>query len=149
MAPLLSLRVNEPLEAGQTTIFSTLNSSLGLARPPLLLRPGRIPKSSSQADTVLGRRLVGSTNERQVISLFATFQLASSTLGEPGDNDNIVERVVIEEEELELEDESEYIPQHRYSYLREYKLAAIDYFQTTQKKLKDDTYKRLSCRYAA
>jgi hypothetical protein len=41
MAPVPRLRPNEPLESGQTTILSTLNSALTCARPPppLRLRP--------------------------------------------------------------------------------------------------------------
>ena len=54
------------------------------------------------------------------------------------------------EEELEDEDDkSKYIPRRRYAYSREHKLAAIDYFQTTWKKTKDDGFKRLSTRFAA
>ena len=43
----------------------------------------------------------------------------------------------------------EYIPTKRYSYSREHKLAAIDYFQTTWRDLEDGTHERLSKRYAS
>jgi hypothetical protein len=76
MAPLPRLRANEPLEAGQTTIFSTLNGGLGVARPLPPPRLGPKPKINGKADTVLGRRLTGGQNERQVVELFTTCQLA-------------------------------------------------------------------------
>jgi len=87
MAPLPRLRFDEPLEAGQTTIFSTLNGGLGVARPPLPPHPGRKPKINGKANTILGRRLIGGQNERQVIELFATCRLAQSDTAEPGDDD--------------------------------------------------------------
>jgi hypothetical protein len=71
--------------------------------------------------------MIGGANERQVVELFANFQLVTSSSGEPSDSD-IANRVVVIEEELEVEDESKYIPQRRYAYSREYKLAAINYF---------------------
>ena len=43
----------------------------------------------------------------------------------------------------------EYLPTKRYSYSREHKLAAIDYFQTIWKENKDGTHKRLLNRYAS
>jgi hypothetical protein len=70
--------------------------------------------------------MIGGANERQVVELFANFQLVTSSSGEPSDSD-IANRVVVIEE-LEVEDESKYIPQRRYAYSREYKLAAINYF---------------------
>ena len=76
MAPMPRLRASEPLEAGQTTIFSTLNGALALAKPTPPPRPGPHPKSTGQADTVLGRRLVGGLNEKQTLQLFATIRLA-------------------------------------------------------------------------
>ena len=54
-----------------------------------------------------------------------------------------------EEDEEQEEDQYEYIPTKRYSYSREHKLAAIDYFQTTWKENKDGTPERLSLRYAS
>ena len=125
MAPLPRLRANEPLEAGQTTIFSTLNSGLSLQRPPATLRPRRTPKWSSQANTVLGRRIVGGQNEKQVIELFATVRLAQSDDAKLGDIDVANGITTIEEDE---EDKFEYIPRRRYAYSREHKLAVIDYF---------------------
>lgn len=45
--------------------------------------------------------MVGEINERQVLELFANFQLATISSGEPGDDDVTNRVVVIEEEELE------------------------------------------------
>jgi hypothetical protein len=45
--------------------------------------------------------------------------------------------------------DGDYIPTKRYSYSQEHKLAAIEYFQTTWRELKDGTYERLSNRYAS
>jgi hypothetical protein len=148
MAPLPRLRASEPLEAGQTTIFSTLNGGLGVAKPPAPPRSGPTPKTSGKADTVLGRRLVGGQNERQVVELFATCRLAQGDTAELGDDDVANGVAVIEEELEDDDDESEYIPR-RYAYSREHKLAAIDYFQTTWKKIKDDSFECLSTRFAA
>jgi hypothetical protein len=113
MAPLPRLRANEPLEAGQTTIFGTLNGSLSLIRPPPPLRPRRTPKWSGQADTVLGRRIVGGQNEKQVVELFATVRLAQSDDAEPGDIDIANGITIVKEDE---EDEFKYIPRRRYTY---------------------------------
>jgi hypothetical protein len=87
MAPPRHLLPNEPLEAGQTTIIGALNCGLSLARPPLPPRPGKTPKRFGQSDTVLGRRLVGGQNKKQVVELFATCRLAQSDAAEPGDDD--------------------------------------------------------------
>lgn len=83
----------------------------------------------------------------QVVELFATVRLAQTSDGEPGDMDITNGR--FEEDEEQEEDQYEYIPMKRYSYSREHKLAAIDYFQTTWKKNKDGTPERLSLRYAS
>jgi len=71
MVPIPRLRHDEPLPAGQTTIFSALNGSLGVARPPPPPRQGPKQKINGQSDTILGRRLVGGLNERQVVETFA------------------------------------------------------------------------------
>jgi hypothetical protein len=76
MAPRPRIRADEHLEPSQTTIFGTLNSALGLAKPTLPPRLGPHPKSTSQANTVLGRRLIGGQNEKQAIELFATMRLS-------------------------------------------------------------------------
>ncbi len=144
MAPpgvLPSVRPGEPLERGQTTIFSSLNRGLAIQRPP---RPSPTPKAAGQANTVLGRRLIGGTNERQVLELFASVRLTQADNAEPGDVE-LVNRGTIEEED----DDYEYTPSKRYSYSHEHKLATIDYFQTTWKELEDRTYERLSVRYAS
>jgi hypothetical protein len=69
MAPIPRLCQDKPLAPGQTTIFSALNGSLALTRAPL--RQGPKQKTSGQSNTVLGRRLVGGQNERQVVETFA------------------------------------------------------------------------------
>ena len=66
MPPIPTIRPNEPLERGQTTILNTLNGGLSIQRPALTTRPGRVPKASRQSNTVLRRRLIGGTNERLV-----------------------------------------------------------------------------------
>ena len=71
MPPIPTVRPNKPLERGQTTIFSTLNSAISLQRPAPT-RPGPVTKSTGQANTVLGRRLTGGPNEKQVIELLIT-----------------------------------------------------------------------------
>jgi hypothetical protein len=146
MAPPVRLYVDEPLEAGQTTIFSSLNGSLGITRldPPLRLGPK--PKTSGYADTVLGQRLIGSINERQTIQLSANARLSQVDEAELGGEDIV--RGVIEEEE-DNDNDAKYLPAYRYSYSRETKLAAINYYQTMWRKNKDNTIKRFSCRYAS
>ena len=102
MAPPPILRTNEPLERGQTTILGTLNGGLGIQRPPLTPRAGPAPKASGQSNTVLGRRLIGGTNERQVLELFVTVRLAQDDgVSEPGDVDLTNSRFP----ELDKEDE--------------------------------------------
>jgi hypothetical protein len=76
IAPRPCIRVDKHLELGQTTIFGTLNSALGFAKPTLPPRLGPCLKSTSQANTVLGQRLISSQNEKQTIKLFATVQLS-------------------------------------------------------------------------
>ncbi len=140
------IRLDTPMERGQSTITGTLNGGLSIQRP--LPRPGPIPKASGQANTVLGRRLIGGQNEKQVVELFATFatvRLGQSEDGEPGDIDIANRRLVQEQDD----EETDYVPSRRYAYSREQKLAAIDYFQTTWKQKLDDTYERMSNRYAS
>lgn len=129
MPPVPAIRLSEPLERGQTTIFSTLNGGISIHRPARTPRPRPAPKSTGQANTVLGRHLAGGQNEKQVIKLFATIQLAQTDDGEPRDMDITNGR--FEEDEEQEEDQYKYMPTKRYSYSREHKLAAIDYFQTT------------------
>ena len=76
MPPIPAIRLSEPLERGQTTIFSTLNSGISIYRPARTPRPRPIPKSTSQANTVLGRRLASRQNKKQVVELFTTVRLA-------------------------------------------------------------------------
>ena len=135
MAPIARIRPADTLEKGQST------GSLSIQRP----RPGPPPRSTGQANTVLGRRLVGGLNERQTVELFAAVRLTQSNGGEPGDIDITNGRV-----EINLDDEdNDYVPSRRYAYSREHKLAAIDYFQTTWRQKLDSTHERLSNRYAS
>ena len=141
MAPLTRIRPADPLERGQLTIIGTLTGGLATQRP----RPGPPPRSTGQADTVLGRRLIGGLNERQTVELFAAVRLTQSDGGEPGDI-NITNGGT----ELNPDDEdNNYFPSRRYAYSREHKLAAIDYFQTTWRQNLDGTHQRLSNRYAS
>jgi hypothetical protein len=142
MAP--TPRISSQIESGQSTIINSLNGSLGIGRPTP--RPGPKPKESTRrTETVLGRRVIGGTNEQRVLELFRTFRLeASDGEGEPGDNDLV--DVTVEEDD---DSEDEYIPRHRYAYPREHKLAAIEYFLTTWVKRKDGEFEKLSCRKAS
>jgi len=108
MALIPRLRANKPLERGQTAIFNTLNSSIGPAKPIPPLRLGPRPKAAGQADTVLGRRLIGGINEKQTIKLFANVQLSQYEDAEPGDTDITQGRVI--DDESDLGNEYEYIP---------------------------------------
>jgi RecJ-like exonuclease len=90
---------------------------------------------------VLRRRLIGGVNEKQVVQLFASVRLSQEEDGEPGDLD-IVNNIGVDEDLDDLD--FEYLSIKRYSYSREHKLAAIDYFQTTWRENKDGTHKRLS-----
>jgi len=78
-------------------IFSALNRSLRVARPPLLLRLSPKPKTTSHTNTPFRRRLIRGFNERQVIKLFANSQLAAD-VREQGDED-IARGIYVEEED--------------------------------------------------
>jgi hypothetical protein len=101
MPPIPAIRLSEPLERGQTTIFSTLNSGISIHRPTCTPRPRPAPKSTSQANTVLGRRLAGGQNKKQVVELFVTVRLAQTDDGEPGDVDITNGRFKEDEEQEE------------------------------------------------
>ena len=124
MPSIARIRLDTPLERGQSTITSTLNRGLSIQRPTP--RPGPVPKASGQANTVLGRHLIGGQNEKQVVELFAAVRLTQSGNGEPRDIDITNRRAVQEEDD----EETDYVPSRRYTYSREQKLATIDYFQT-------------------
>jgi hypothetical protein len=85
MAPTPRIQLNKPLESGQTTILNTLNRGLALQRPPPAPRSGLIPKLSSQSNTVLGRRIIGGANKKQVAQLFALVSLSQYKNREPRD----------------------------------------------------------------
>ena len=140
MAPIPRLRHDKALPAGQTTIFNALNGSLGIARPFPPPRQGPKQKINGQSNTILGRRLVGGLNEKQVVETFANTRLQLD-LAEPRDEDIV--RGVIDDN---LDDiDGDYIPVHkRHAYSREHKLIAIDYFKTTWREKKDGTFERLS-----
>jgi hypothetical protein len=74
---------------------------------------------------VLGRRLIGGANEKQVAQLFASVRLSQYKDGEPRDLD-IVNNTGITNDLNNPE--FKYMPTKQYSYSREHKLAAIDYF---------------------
>ena len=140
-----------PLLTGQTTLTSTLTGGIGIQRP---IRPGPVPgKKPRSSDTLLNRRLAGGPNEQHVVQEFAAFRLGTSQDGEPGDQE-ITNRVVSDllEDGVNSDDEEgigDYIAARRYAYTREHKLAAIDYFQKTWKKLDNGDFERISVRYAA
>ena len=67
MAPTPRIRPNEPLESGQTTILNTLNGGLALQRPPSTPRQRPKQKPTGQSNTMLGRRLIGEANEKQIV----------------------------------------------------------------------------------
>jgi hypothetical protein len=125
MAPTPRVRLNKPLEPGQTTILSTLNGHISIQRPPPPPRPGLAPKSNGHSQTVLGRRLVRGLNEKQVAQLFTTVRLEQNEDGEPRDLD-LVNNTSVGEDLDDLD--GDYIPTKQYSYSREHKLAAIEYF---------------------
>ena len=138
-----AIRVNRPIEKGQTTIQAALAGALSYVRPP---RPGPVPKDSGRViGTVLGRRLIGGENERFVQELFAGVRISQVVEGEPGDQDIVEGRIPIDDDDSE----DNYYPSKRYKYSREHKLAAIEYFQTTWRALKDGSYERISKRLAA
>jgi len=56
-----------PLPAGQTTIISTNNSALSVARPPPPPRTRPKPKETNRSKTVFGRRLIRGENEQRII----------------------------------------------------------------------------------
>ena len=111
-----------PLEHGQTT----LTSFVGLLRAT---RPGPRSKASSR-DSLLPRtalprldnerRLVSGPNEQRIRRLFSEFH----GLPEVQDDDEAPE----DSDDSNLD---ELKTLKRFSYPREYKLAAIEYFQTT------------------
>ena len=115
MAPTPAVRPNQPLERVQTTILSTLNGGIGIQRPPPTPRPRPVPKASGQANTVLGRRLIGGQNEKQVLELFATIRLGQDDEGtsEPR-NVDIVNKKFPNLEEDEDEEEGDYTTTKRY-----------------------------------
>lgn len=141
-----TLRYGDPLPANQQTIINSLSTGISLLRPPQPIRSGLITPSSGQANTVLGRRLVGGDNEKLVVAEFARFRLSKD---QPQAGDEAIANGVFPTEE-EDSDNEDFRPTKRYSYSREVKLAAIDYFQTTWKlNSKTNLYERLSIRYAA
>src|SRR5690348_9628908 len=101
MPPTPRIRLNTPLERGQSTITSALRGGLGILRP--ILCPGPIPKASGQANTVLGQCLMGGLNKKNMVELFATVRLAQSEDGEPGDIDIANGRIIQEDNEEETD----------------------------------------------
>jgi len=66
MAPPPSI-LQGPLLAGQTTIITTINSALSVARPPLPLRTRLKLKETNRSETVFGRRLIRGENVRRMV----------------------------------------------------------------------------------
>lgn len=119
-----------------------LTVNLGF-KPPPLPRTGPKPKLTAHSLTVLGRRITGGPNEKSVLSSFAAFRVAQDGVGEEGDT---VEVADLSDSEGDIRED--WVPQRRYNYSREHKLAAIEYFQTTWIKA-GDTFERMSIRRAA
>jgi len=147
-----------PLERGQTTLITTLNGGLAAVRRH---RPGPTPKTNSHSISLLPtstlarsdteRRFTGSENEQAVQQMFSSFQRER---GRPEDLE--AEALPDDNSDADSDDDNttkdtteDYIPRRRASYPQEYKLAAIEYFQTTWRKKKDGSIKRLSVRRAA
>jgi hypothetical protein len=74
---------------------------------------------------VLGRRLIRGVNEKQIVELFALVRLLQQEDKEPRDLDIINNTGV--DNNLD-NSEFKYILTKQYSYSREHKLVAIDYF---------------------
>jgi hypothetical protein len=105
---------------------------------------GPKPNTSGHSNTTKGRRFIGGINEKLVVEIFVNSRLAEDA-PERGDED--IARGVLDEDEEDTD--TEFMLRHRHQYSREHKLAAIDYFQTIWRVLKDGTQERLSTRYAA
>lgn len=124
-----------------------MNGSLAFARAVPTLPRRQPPKAitTGHFDIVLGRRLVGGSNEKQVVEAFENARLQLD-LAELGDED--IGQGVIDDDLDDTEDD--YILVHKgHAYTREHKLVAIDYFKTTWRENKDGTFERLPRRYAA
>jgi len=147
-----------PLERGQTTLITTLNGGLAAIRRP---RPGLAPKTNRSTSLLpistlsrsnTERRFIGGANEQAVQKMFSSFR---KERGRPGD----LEAEALPDDDSDANSDCEddttkdttkdYVPRRRTSYLQEYKLAAIEYFQTTWRKKKDGSIKRISVRRAA
>jgi hypothetical protein len=142
-----------PLEAGQTTLVATLNGALITSRPPPRPRQGPkdqlnsklcslfklpiscLPRSEEQI------RKLGGVNEQRVRQMFAQFRRDHDDPDDPAEQDNdstVPDRLL-----------KDYKPRKRHSYPWEYKLAAIEYFQTTWVDVLDLPKERISVRRAA
>jgi hypothetical protein len=106
MAPALRVCSNA-IEAGQTTIITSITSALGVAPPPPpRLKQGLKPKHFSHSTNILGRRLASGPNEQAVAYLFAEYHRLISDR-EPGDENPSAE----EDSDNEAD---EYILRRRY-----------------------------------
>jgi hypothetical protein len=137
-----------PLEPGQTTLITSLTSALQHALPEK--RPGPKSKTSSHSVSRLPisclprkdreQRFIGGVNEQRVREMFQEYWRAEGDT-ETDNIDNLDTDSLADDEILD------YIPRKRHSYPREHKLAAIEYFQTTWVKKKDNTKEQISvCR---
>jgi hypothetical protein len=146
------------LEKGQTTIVATVNGALATARP-VRSEPkaktthltSRLPRSClPRSDEE--RRFIRGPNEQAVQKLFSDYRRDRGDPDDSGDSgggDDELSDNLGPDNDDDDSDTEDHIPRKRYSYPREYKLAAINYFQTTWRKRKDGEYERLSvCRAA-
>lgn len=147
-----------PLGRGQTTLITTLNGGLAAVRRS---RPGPTPKTNSCSTSLLPtsilprsnteRRFTGAENEQAIQQMFSSFRRER---GRPEDLE--AEALPDDDSDADSDDDNttkdtteDHIPRRRASYPREYKLAAIEYFQITWRKKKDGSIERLSVQRAA
>lgn len=152
MAPVPRI-LSSPLPLGQATL-----NLQGLLQPPKPRpRHGRPAKDApNRSQRVLGRRYIGGIAEQELIRELAQWRIQydEDRIGEPGDQERAIRPI----EEGGVDDDidgladseyDDYVTRRRYSYSREYKLAALSYWETTYRKLKDGTDECITIRFAA
>ncbi|KAL5325554.1 hypothetical protein ACEPPN_006681 [Leptodophora sp. 'Broadleaf-Isolate-01'] len=129
-----------------------------IPRIPPRSRQGPVTKQTTvRSQRVLGRKYIGGVGEQETVKALAQWRIQNDAKGvrEPGDQDRANQLIVEEEtEDDELDgfvdsEFDDYVTRKRYSYSREYKLAAVAYWETTYCQLKDGTDERITIRYAA
>ncbi|KAH9203306.1 hypothetical protein DL95DRAFT_472351, partial [Leptodontidium sp. 2 PMI_412] len=115
---------------------ATLNLQ-GLLQPPKpRSRPGPVAKHAiSRSQRVLGRRYIGGVIEQETIKQLAQWRIQNDAqgVGEPGDQERAARAIIkngTEDDDIDSLADSEfddYVTRKRYSYSREYKLAAVTY----------------------